>query len=59
MQLNEAANEAQADRIEAEARWNAERAQPLFASQTVLASPTVQSLMEKTAGSAGPPRSGA
>jgi len=49
MQLNESANAAQAARIEAEARWNSERAQPLFASQTVLASPTVQSLMEKRA----------
>ena len=49
MQLNESANDAQAARIEAEARWNSERAQPLFASQTVLASPTVQTLMEKRA----------
>lgn len=49
MQLNEAANTAQAARIEAEARWNAERAQPLFASQTVLSSPTVQALMNRRA----------
>jgi polysaccharide biosynthesis transport protein len=44
MQLNQAANAAQAARIEAEARWNAERAQPLFASQTVLSSQAVQNL---------------
>ena len=49
MQLNEAANTAQAARIEAEARWNAERAQPLFSSQSVLASPTVQTLMQQRA----------
>jgi uncharacterized protein involved in exopolysaccharide biosynthesis len=35
MQLNEAANQAQAQRIAAEARWNAEQAQPLFSSQNV------------------------
>ncbi|HYD24916.1 MAG TPA: polysaccharide biosynthesis tyrosine autokinase [Croceibacterium sp.] len=49
MQLNEAANAAQAQRIEAEARWNAERAQPLFSSQTVLSSPAVQNLMTRRA----------
>ena len=49
MQLNQAANQAQAARIEAEARWNAERAQPLFASQTVLANLTVQNLMTRRA----------
>ncbi len=49
LQLNTAANEAQAARIAAEARWNAERAQPLFSSQAVLASPTVQSLMQRRA----------
>jgi capsular exopolysaccharide synthesis family protein len=49
MQLNEAANEAQAARIEAEAKWNAERSQPLFASQTVLNSNTVQALLTKRA----------
>jgi capsular exopolysaccharide synthesis family protein len=49
MQLNEAANAAQAERIGAEARWNAERAQPLFASQTVLSNPAVQTLMTRRA----------
>jgi polysaccharide biosynthesis transport protein len=49
MQLNQSANAAQAERIEAEARWNAERAQPLFASQTVLSNPTVQNLMNRKA----------
>lgn len=49
MQLNEAANAAQAERIAAEARWNAERAQPLFASQTVLSNPAVQTLMTRRA----------
>jgi capsular exopolysaccharide synthesis family protein len=49
MQLNEAANAAQAQRIEAEARWNAERGQPLFASQAVLSNLTVQNLMTKRA----------
>ena len=49
MQLNQAANVARATRIEAEARWNAESAQPLFSSQTVLASPTVQTLMGRRA----------
>ena len=49
MQLNEAANAAQAARIEAEARWNAERSQPLFASQTVLSNPTVQTQMTRRA----------
>ena len=49
MQLNEAANRAQADRIIAEARWNAERSQPLFASQTVLTNQAVQQLMTRRA----------
>ena len=49
MQLNEAANSAQAERIEAEARWNAERAQPLFASQAVLSNVAVQSLLTRRA----------
>jgi len=49
MQLNQAANAAQAARIEAEARWNAERAQPLFASQTVLANLAVQNLLTRRA----------
>ena len=49
MQLSEAANAARASRIEAEARWNAENAQPLFSSQSVLSSPTVQALMTRRA----------
>jgi capsular exopolysaccharide synthesis family protein len=44
MQLNEAANRAQADRVAAQARWDAERAQPLLSSATVLSDPTVQAL---------------
>jgi len=49
MQLNQAANAAQAERIAAEARWNGERAQPLLASQVVLANPTVQNLLTRRA----------
>ncbi|WP_052208713.1 GumC family protein [Croceibacterium mercuriale] len=49
MQLNEAANAAQAARISAQARWDAERAQPLFSSQAVLESATVQVLMQRHA----------
>lgn len=49
MQLNQAANTAQAARIEAEAKWNAERGQPLFASQTVLNNQTVENLMTRRA----------
>jgi capsular exopolysaccharide synthesis family protein len=49
MQLNKAANDAQAERIAAEARWSAERAQPLFSSSAVLASPIVQTLMQRRA----------
>ena len=44
-QLNRAANEAQAERVAAEARWRAESAQPLMSSSAVLSNPTVQSLM--------------
>ena len=47
MQLNEAANNAQASRVAAEGRWNAEKATPLLSSQAVLANPTVQALMTK------------
>ncbi len=53
MQLNEAANAAQARRAEAEARWNAEKAAPLLSSQAVLANPTVQSLMTRRSALAG------
>lgn len=49
MQLNQSANVAQADRITAEARWNAERAQPLMSSQTVLSSQAVQTLITRRA----------
>jgi capsular exopolysaccharide synthesis family protein len=44
MQLNEAANRAQADRVAAQARWDAERAQPLLSSATVLSDPAVLAL---------------
>ena len=49
LQLNEAANRAQADRVAAEARWRAESNTPLLSSETVLADPTVQSLMQQRA----------
>ena len=49
MQLSDAANQAQAARVQAETRWAAEQAVPLFSSQVVLANPTVQSLMTKRA----------
>lgn len=47
MQLNSAANEAQAQRVAAEARWQAEQAQPLLSSPSVLANPTVQALQSR------------
>lgn len=46
LQVNEAANDAQAKLIAAQARWNAERAQPLLSSPAALASPTVQQLLQ-------------
>lgn len=46
LQLNQAANEAQAKRVAAESLWNAERAQPLLSSPAALASPTVQQLLQ-------------
>jgi capsular exopolysaccharide synthesis family protein len=46
LQLNQAANDAQAKRVAAEALWNAERAQPLLSSPAALASPTVQQLLQ-------------
>lgn len=49
LQLNEAANQAQAERVVAESAWRAEAAAPLFSSQTVLANPTVQALMTRQA----------
>ncbi|MDT0575734.1 polysaccharide biosynthesis tyrosine autokinase [Croceicoccus sp. F390] len=45
--LNEAATAAGAERAAAEARWQAERAQPLLSSQAVLSNPTVQALMTR------------
>ena len=47
MQLNQAANEAKTQRLAAEARWNAERAQPLLSSPAALASPIVQDLAKR------------
>ncbi|WP_347302347.1 polysaccharide biosynthesis tyrosine autokinase [Croceibacterium sp. TMG7-5b_MA50] len=49
LQLNEAANQAQAARITAEAQWNAERAQPLLSSPAVLESVAVQGLIQQRA----------
>lgn len=53
MQLNEAANAAQARRAEAEARWMAEKSAPLLSSQATLANSTVQALMTKRSTIAG------
>lgn len=53
LQLNEAANSAQAQRVVAEARWNAERAQPLMSSPAVLGSPVVQDLQKRRSELAG------
>jgi capsular exopolysaccharide synthesis family protein len=47
LQVNQAANQAKADRIVAEARWNAEMAQPLLSSPAALASPVVQELQKQ------------
>ena len=47
MQLNQAANDAQARRVAAQAHWEAERAQPLLSSPAALASPTVQALLSR------------
>jgi len=49
LQVNRAANDAKAARDAAQAKWNAERAQPLLSSEAVLANPTVQALMTKRA----------
>ena len=46
LQVNQAANDAQAKLIAAQARWNAESAQPLLSSPAALASPTVQQLLQ-------------
>jgi capsular exopolysaccharide synthesis family protein len=47
LQINQAANDAQARRVAAESRWNAERAQPLLSSPAALASPPVQELLNR------------
>lgn len=46
-QINAEANAAQARRVAAEGRWNAERATSLLSSQAVLANPTIQQLMTR------------
>ena len=48
-QLNEAANRAEADRIAAESRWQAERNAPLLSSRAAQASPAVQQLVARQA----------
>jgi capsular exopolysaccharide synthesis family protein len=47
MQLNQAANEAQARLVAAEAHWSAERGQPLLSSPAALSSPVVQKLLDR------------
>lgn len=47
LQINQSANQATATRVTAEARWNAERAQPLLSSPAALASPVVQDLLKR------------
>ena len=47
LQVNEAANSAQAQRVVAQSRWNAERAQPLLSSPAALSSPVVQELQKR------------
>ncbi|QKG72455.1 GumC family protein [Erythrobacter mangrovi] len=49
VQLNGAAIQARAARIEAQARWEAIQGTPLLASQPVLGNPTVQILMTRRA----------
>lgn len=49
MQLNQAANTAQAERVAAEARWNSETAAPLLSSKAVLSSAAVQALLQERA----------
>ena len=50
LQLNSAANEAQAARIAAEGRWRGLNSVPLMSSREVLANPTVQALLTQRAG---------
>lgn len=49
MQVNEAANQAEAARIAAEGRWRTEQSTPIFSSRAVLENPTVQALMTRRA----------
>ena len=49
LQLNDAANKARADRIQAESTWEAVRNTPPLSSRPVLGNPTVQSLMTRKA----------
>lgn len=49
VQLNDAAIEARANRISAEAQWQAVQGSPLLSSQPVLTNPTVQALMTRRA----------
>jgi len=49
MQVNEAANQAEAARIAAEGRWRTEQSTPVFSSRAVLENPTVQALMTRRA----------
>ena len=49
LQLNDAAIEARAARIAAEARWQAIRSTPSLSAPAVLANPTVQSMMTRRA----------
>ncbi len=47
MQVNQAANDAQAKLVAAQAQWDAERLQPLLSSPAALSSPVVQALLNK------------
>jgi capsular exopolysaccharide synthesis family protein len=47
LQVNQSANQAKAERIAAQARWNAEMAQPLLSSPAALASPVVQDMQKQ------------
>jgi capsular exopolysaccharide synthesis family protein len=47
LQINQSANDAKAALITAQAKWNAEQAQPLLSSPAALASPVVQQMLNK------------
>ena len=47
VQLNQAANEARARRIDAQARWSAVASAPLLSSRDVLASPVIADLQQR------------